>query len=126
MYAVITTGGKQYRVSTGDLLKVEKLAKEKGEKVEFKEVLLLKDDKGIKVGTPYLPNAKVVCTVLTEAKDKKIIVFKKKRRKGYRRKRGHRQWYSLLKVEKITAEAAKPRRKKEGRRGKKGGLAYGS
>ncbi|MCD6451443.1 MAG: 50S ribosomal protein L21 [Acidobacteria bacterium] len=113
MYAVITTGGKQYRVSPGDLLKVEKLAKEKGEKVEFKEVLLLKDDKGIKVGTPYLPNAKVVCTVLTEAKDKKIIVFKKKRRKGYRRKRGHRQWYSLLKVEKITAEAAKPRRKKK-------------
>jgi large subunit ribosomal protein L21 len=111
MYAVISSGGKQYRVSPGDLIKVERLGKEKEKKVEISEVLLFKDKKGIKVGAPYIENAKVTCSVVSEARDKKIIVFKKKRRKGYSRKRGHRQWYALLKVDKISISKAKPKKK---------------
>ncbi len=100
MYAVVETGGKQYRVKEGDIINVEKIDAEIGNEVVLDKVLLVKKDDDLKVGTPYL-NAKVVCEVLDQFKGEKIIVFKYKRRKGYRRKRGHRQLYTKLKVKNI-------------------------
>jgi large subunit ribosomal protein L21 len=112
MYAVVSCGGKQYRVSPGDILQVEKLDKSPKEKVELDQVLLInQDDDSIQVGNPYIKGAKVICTLLEEKKGKKIIVFKIKRRKGYRRKKGHRQIYNFLKVEDIVSEKAKPKTK---------------
>lgn len=102
MYAIIRSGGKQHRVSKGDVFKVEKLGKKAGEKVEFDEVLLVGGDKaGVKVGQPTLPDARVIGTVVEEDKAPKVLVFKKKRRKQYRRTRGHRQPYTAVKVEEI-------------------------
>jgi large subunit ribosomal protein L21 len=99
MYAIIRTGGKQHKVSKGDVLKVEKLEKKVGE-----EVLLVGGDKaGVKVGQPTVADAKVVATVVSEGKAKKILVFKKKKRKQYRRTQGHRQNYTAVKVEDIIA-----------------------
>jgi large subunit ribosomal protein L21 len=98
MYAVIRTGGKQYRVSQGDTLRVEKLAVEKGAQVELGEVLLVGGDGGVKVGQPLLSGAKVLAEVLAQGRGKKIIVYKFKRRKNYRRKQGHRQDYTMLKI----------------------------
>lgn len=94
MYAVIKTGGKQYRVTTGDVVKVEKLAGEEGKEVIFNEVLALGDT----IGTPLVSGASVKATVLKQAKDAKVIVFKKKRRQNYRRKNGHRQQITLVKI----------------------------
>ena len=94
MYAVIKTGGKQYRVTSGDVLKIEKIAGEEGKEVIFNEVLALDDV----IGTPLVANASVKALVLKQAKDKKIIVFKKKRRQNYRRKNGHRQNITLVKI----------------------------
>lgn len=94
MYAVIKTGGKQYRVTSGDVLKVEKLAGEEGKEVIFNEVLALGDT----VGTPLVDGASVKATVLKQARDTKVIVFKKKRRQNYRRKNGHRQSITLVKI----------------------------
>ena len=102
MYAIIRSGGKQHKVSKGDLLKVEKLDKKAGEKVEFEEVLLVGGEKtGVKVGQPLVPDARVVGTVVGEDKSPKVLVFKKKHRKQYRRTRGHRQAFTELKVEEI-------------------------
>jgi large subunit ribosomal protein L21 len=104
MYAIIRSGGKQHKVSKGDVLKVEKLDKKVGEKVEFEEVLMVGGDTaGLKVGQPVVADAKVVATVVKEGKTKKILVFKKKRRKQYRRTQGHRQAYTAVKVEDIIA-----------------------
>ena len=104
MYAIIRTGGKQHKVSKGDVLKVEKLEKKVGEKVEFEEVLLVGGDKaGFKIGQPTVADAKVVATVVSEGKTKKVLVFKKKKRKQYRRTQGHRQNYTAVKVEDIIA-----------------------
>ena len=94
MYAVIKTGGKQYRVTTGDVLKVEKLAGEEGKEIIFNEVLALGDT----IGTPLVAGASVKATVLKQARDAKVIVFKKKRRQNYRRKNGHRQYITLVKI----------------------------
>jgi large subunit ribosomal protein L21 len=94
MYAVIKTGGKQYKVTTGDVVKVEKLAAEEGKEVIFNEVLALDE----KIGTPLVAGASVKATVLKQAKDAKVIIFKKKRRQNYRRKNGHRQQITLVKV----------------------------
>ena len=85
MYAVIKTGGKQYKVSAGDLLKVEKLAGAVGETIELDEVLMVGGEE-VKIGTPLLPNAKVTATIVEQGKDKKILVFKSKRRKNFRKK----------------------------------------
>jgi len=107
MYAVFATGGKQQRVSVGDLIDVEKLDVPVGEKINFDDVLLLATDDGnIEVGSPYLENAKVVSEVVDQIKDKKIIVFKSKRRKGYKRKLGHRQRYTRLRIEDIVFGSA--------------------
>ncbi len=103
MYAIIKTGGKQYRVEEGEILKVEKLPNTEGEEVEFTEVLSVADDDGVKFGRPYLDGAKVTGKVIEQGKNKKIIVFKYKPKKRYRRKMGHRQPYSKVLIEKIEA-----------------------
>jgi large subunit ribosomal protein L21 len=104
-YAVIKTGGKQYRVSPGDLLTVEKLAGEPGAELTFTEVLAATLGGSLKVGTPMLTGARVTATVLRQGRGKKILVFKKKRRKNYRRRQGHRQYLTTLRVTGIEAGA---------------------
>jgi large subunit ribosomal protein L21 len=101
MYAIIETGGKQYRVSEGDVIRVEKLCAQEGETVELDRVLAVSDGEKLMVGQPVLENAKVTATVLKHGKGKKIIVFKYKPKKNYRRKKGHRQPYTEIKIEKI-------------------------
>lgn len=94
MYAVIKTGGKQYNVTTGDVVKIEKIAGEEGKEVVFNEVLALDST----IGTPLVAGASVKALVVKQAKDKKVIVFKKKRRQNYRRKNGHRQNITIVKI----------------------------
>ncbi len=101
VYAVIRTGGKQYRVSQGDIVNVEKLAGEVGDKVTLGEVLLIAGDGEAKIGTPTLSDAKVTGEIVKQALAKKVVVFKKKRRKSYSRKRGHRQKLTTLKITEI-------------------------
>ena len=101
MYAVVRTGGKQLRVAPGDVVKVEKLAVAAGDTVELTDVLLVSSDKGTTVGTPTVPNAKVVCLSLGDGKGKKIVIYKYKRRKGFARKQGHRQPYTRLAIQEI-------------------------
>ena len=103
MYAVLSTGGKQYRVQEGDVLFVEKLDAEVESTVELTEVLAVAKDGEIKVGTPVVEGAKVVAKVLAQGKAKKVVVFKYKPKKDYRRKNGHRQPYTKLVIEKIEA-----------------------
>lgn len=102
MYAVIKTGGKQYRVQEGDILMVEKLDAEEGSTVQFNEVLAVSGDDGLKVGTPVVAGAVVEANVLGQGKNKKIIVFKYKPKKNYRRKQGHRQPYTRVQITKIN------------------------
>lgn len=102
MYAVIKTGGKQYRVYEGEILNVEKLDAQEGTTVEFDEVLAINDDNGLKVGTPVLEGAKVEAQVLKHGKGRKVIVFKYKAKKNYRKKQGHRQPYTQIRITKIT------------------------
>ena len=102
MYAVIKTGGKQYKVSEGDLLKVEKLEGAVGDTIELSEVLMVGGEK-VKIGTPIVPKASVVGKIVEQGKDKKILVFKSKRRKNSRKLNGHRQLRTILKIEKINA-----------------------
>lgn len=103
MYAIIRTGGKQYQVAAGDRLKVEKLEGEVGSTVELQDVLLVVNGDNISVGRPLVEGAKVSATIVEQGRQKKIIVFKKKRRKGYQVKRGHRQFYTALNIDTITA-----------------------
>ena len=103
MYAVLTTGGKQYRVQEGDVIFVEKLNAEVDSTVELTEVLAVSKDGELKVGAPVVEGAKVVAKVLAQGKAKKVVVFKYKRKKDYRRKNGHRQPYTKIVVEKIEA-----------------------
>ncbi len=102
MYAVIETGGKQYRVSEGDAISVEKLPYEVGEKVEFERVLLVSDKKGVTIGQPIVTGAKVVAKVEAEEQGRKILVWKYRPKQRYRRRRGHRQVYTRLRIEKIV------------------------
>lgn len=102
MYAVIKTGGKQYKVSEGDLVKVEKVEGAVGETIELDQVLMVGGAE-VKLGTPLVPGAKVKAQIVAQEKDKKILVFKSKRRKGYRKKYGHRQPITRLKVAAIEA-----------------------
>jgi len=103
MYAIIETGGKQYRVSEGDTLYVEKLPAEVGETVEVDRVLALIDGENVKIGSPLVSGARVVLKVIRHGRGKKIIVFKFKAKKNYRRKQGHRQAFTQVTVEKIEA-----------------------
>ena len=103
MHAVIRTGGKQYIVKPGDIIDIEKIPGDKGESVNFEEVLLFSDDGGVKVGTPLVENAKVEGKILNQKKGDKIIVFKFKRRKKYRKKAGHRQKLTSVEITNISA-----------------------
>ncbi len=103
MYAIVRTGGKQYQVACGDQVRVEKLEGNVGDSVDLSDVLMVVDGEEVKIGRPLLENAKVTATIAEQGKGKKIIVFKKKRRKGYRLKKGHRQAYTALKIEAISA-----------------------
>jgi large subunit ribosomal protein L21 len=103
MYAVIQTGGKQYRVAQGDDLFLEKLPGHAGDPVVFDRVLMISDGENIQVGKPYLDNTKVFGRLKRQDKHKKIVVFKFKRRKGFRKTRGHRQPFSLVKIEGIES-----------------------
>ncbi|NLB06433.1 MAG: 50S ribosomal protein L21 [Desulfobulbaceae bacterium] len=103
MYAIVRTGGKQYQVEAGDTLRVEKLQGEVGNTVELDDVLLVVDGETVTIGQPVVEGAKVVAKVLEQGRHKKIIVFKKKRRQGYQVKKGHRQMYTALKIETISA-----------------------
>ena len=101
MYAIIATGGKQYKVSEGDVIKVEKLDAEVGAKVTFDNVLLVGGDT-VKVGTPTVDGAKVEASVVSEGKGKKVIVYKYKRKTGYHKKNGHRQLFTQVKTDSIV------------------------
>jgi large subunit ribosomal protein L21 len=103
MYAVIRTGGKQYRVAKDDVITIEKLAAEKGATVSFDEVLMVGGDGAAKVGAPLVAGAKVTGTVLDQGKGDKILVFKKRRRKNSRRKNGHRQFETVVRIADIVA-----------------------
>ena len=103
MYAVIETGGKQYKVSEGDFIFVEKLDVEAGETVTVDKVLVVADGEDVKVGAPYVDGASVTADVVKNGKDKKIIVYKYKPKKGYHKKQGHRQPYTKLEIKKIEA-----------------------
>ncbi len=105
MYAVIKTGGKQYRVANGDVIAVEKLAGDPGSTVALAPVLMVDDDKSSTVGTPVVEGAAVNAEIVEQTRGDKIIVFKKKRRKGYRRTRGHRQDVTVLRITDVTAKA---------------------
>jgi large subunit ribosomal protein L21 len=102
MYAVIQTGGKQYRVQPGETVQVEKLDAEVGKTVEFSEVLMVADGENIRLGTPHVAGAKVLCEVVDQGRDKKILVYKYRRRKAWHRKQGHRQPFTALKVTEIS------------------------
>lgn len=103
MYAIIETGGKQYKVSEGDVIFVEKLANEVGDAISFEKILAVSDNGALKLGTPILSGAKVDAKVLSHGKEKKILIFKYKPKKGYSKKQGHRQPYTKVQIEKIKA-----------------------
>ena len=103
MYAVIQTGGKQYRVAPGDMVKIEKLSGDIGDNIAFDKVLLTSDGENVNIGSPFLENIKVMGRIARHGKDRKIVVFKYKRRKGYRKKQGHRQNFTLIKIENIES-----------------------
>lgn len=107
MYAVIKTGGKQYRVAKDEIIAVEKLAGEAGASLDLAEVLMLSDDKGTTIGSPLVEGASVSAEVVEQTRGDKIIVFKKKRRKNYRRKKGHQQDLTLLRITDINVPGAK-------------------
>jgi large subunit ribosomal protein L21 len=102
MYAVVKTGGKEYRVSKGDLVRVEKLDGKVGDRVELKDVLMVSQEGQVQVGAPYLANAVIMGEITQEIKGKKVLTYKMKKRKNYRRFKGHRQTYTYLKVNEIS------------------------
>ena len=105
MFAIVNISGKQYRITKGEQVKVPSLNTEAGKKVSFDQVLLTDDGKKVKVGTPTIKGVSVSATVINHGRDRKVVIFKKKRRKGYRRKNGHRQSYSLVQIDAISASA---------------------
>jgi len=107
-YAIIQTGGKQYKVKAGEILKIERLENSKIEnKIEFKEILAYGDDKNIEVGSPMVEGAKVEANLVENGKNRTILIFKKRRRQNSRRKNGHRQQYSLIRINKIFSKDGK-------------------
>ncbi|MCK5340061.1 MAG: 50S ribosomal protein L21 [Desulfobulbaceae bacterium] len=103
MYAIVRTGGKQYQLAPGDRVRVEKLAGNVGDTVELDDVLMVVDGEETKIGQPVLEGVKVIAQITEQGKAKKIVVFKKKRRKGYQVKKGHRQLFTALEVKDISA-----------------------
>ena len=107
-YAIIKTGGKQYKVKSGEILKIEKLPDSKSEtKIEFNEILAYGDDKSIEIGTPNVKGAKVEANLIRNSKNRTILIFKKRRRHNSRRKNGHRQEYSMIRINKIFSKDGK-------------------
>ena len=106
MYAVIQTGGKQYRVSQGDLITIEKLEGATGERIEIDSVLMIGEGNQVTVGQPRLEQARVVGMIVRQERGPKVVIYKHKRRKGYQKKQGHRQWQTLLRVSEIVTGAA--------------------
>ena len=107
-YAVIQTGGKQYKVKAGEILKIERLEESKpSSKIEFKEILAYGDDKSIEIGSPVIGGAKVEADLVKNGKNKTVLIFKKRRRKNSRKKNGHRQKFSLIKISKIFSKDGK-------------------
>ena len=106
-FAIIETGGKQYKVSTSKILKIEKLDAKKGETIKFKNVLLLNDNKATEIGNPSIEGATVEAKLLDNVKDRTILVFHKRRRKNSRKKNGHRQQHSKIQITKILAKGGK-------------------
>jgi large subunit ribosomal protein L21 len=107
-YAVIQTGGKQYKVKTGEILKIEKLTDSKPDaKIEFKEILAYGDDKAIEIGSPIIDGAKVEANLVKNSKNRTVLIFKKRRRHNSRRKNGHRQEYSMIRINKIFSKDGK-------------------
>jgi large subunit ribosomal protein L21 len=102
MYAVIKTGGKQHRVSEGDVLAIEKLNGSKGDTIVFDQVLMVEKEGDIRIGRPVVEGAKVIGEILAQKKSAKLIVFKMKKRKGYRKKNGHRQQLTSMKIKEIS------------------------
>ena len=103
MYAVINTGGKQYKVSPGDVVRVETLDAKKGDTIEIKDVLMIADGDKVSFGKPRLESARVTAEVMGDGRGEKLLIFKHRRRKGYRRTNGHRQNYTAIKVKEIIA-----------------------
>jgi large subunit ribosomal protein L21 len=113
MYAVVTSGGKQYKVEEGDILRVEKIPGQVGGSITFDRVLMVSDGENVNIGRPVLDEASVEGHIVEQGKAKKIIVFKFKRRKRYRRKQGHRQQYTAVKIDRIKAKGLKARKEAE-------------
>lgn len=109
MFAVIKTGGKQYKVAADDVLQIEKLNAEAGDAIVFEEVLMVGADGDVTIGTPFVEGASVAAELVEQKRDKKIVVFKKKRRQNYRRKAGHRQHLSVVRITDILTGGAKPK-----------------
>jgi len=106
VYAIIRTGGKQYKISPGDTIRVEEIPGQTGDIIEMKDVLFYAEGENILAGQPLLPNIKVVGEILAQRRAKKVIVFKKKRRKGYSKKQGHRQSFTSLKIKEIGVQGS--------------------
>ena len=107
-YAIIQTGGKQYKVKSGDIIKIEKLSDSKPEaKIEFKDILAYGDDKIIEIGTPMIQGSKVEANLIKNSKNRTVLIFKKRRRQNSRRKNGHRQEYSMIRINKIFSKDGK-------------------
>ena len=106
-FAVINTGGKQYKVSANDKLRIEKLPEEEGKSIEFKEVLLINDNQDMELGSPLIEGAKVEGKIIKQTKNKTVLIFKKRRRQNSRRKNGHRQQFSQVRINKIIAKDGK-------------------
>ena len=112
MFAIINIAGKQFRVEEGDQIKVPHLSTDAGKSLAFDKVLLINDGKKVQLGSPLLSNASISATVVEHGRGRKIRIFKKKRRKGYRRNNGHRQNYSLIKIDSISTTSKKKSTKK--------------
>ena len=113
MYAIITISGKQFKATEGTRIRIPKQSSESGTTLKFEEVLLLSNGADTKMGDPLVKGASVTATILDHKRDKKILVYKKKRRKGYQRKNGHRQWFTDIEVTKINASGLKKLNVKE-------------
>ena len=103
MYAIVETGGKQQRVSEGDVISVEKIPGDPGSTIEFDKILAVGNGEAIVVGRPYVGNAKVIGSIVSQYRDKKVVIFKKKRRKNYRRTKGHRQYLTRIKIVEVKS-----------------------
>ncbi len=104
MYAIIRTGGKQFKISPGDTIRVEKIEGQPGDTIEIKDVLFFSEGENVHIGKPLLPNARVIGEITGQHRAKKVIVFKMKRRKGYSKKQGHRQSFTSLKIKEMSVQ----------------------